>query len=42
MTVFLTSIASETETPESGGTIEERLACLEERVSYLENVIAAG
>ncbi len=42
MTVFLAPIAGETGTPESGGTIEERLARLEERVSYLENVVDAG
>jgi hypothetical protein len=41
MTVFLAPVDDDEE-PEIGGTIEERLTRLEERVAYLEEAIAVG
>ena len=42
MTVYLAPVIEEEDEPVTGGTVEERLTRLEERVAYLEEIIAVG
>ena len=42
MTVYLAPVIEEEDEPVTGGTVEERLTRLEERVAYLEEAITVG